>query len=96
MEILKRDHFLMKTLEPVQFLILSEISRVFLLLLKVFRKKSLTLPLRYIRMHVIPNFPLQILVNYILRNLDTYFCLSNKYIATNIYLSFKCGYNTDL
>lgn len=62
MEILKRDHFLMKTLEPVQFLILFEISMVSLLSIKVFRKKSLTLPLGYISMAVIPHFPLQILV----------------------------------
>lgn len=62
MEILKRDHFLMKTLEPVQFFILFKISMVFLLPIKVFRKNSLTLPLGYICMPVIPNFPLQILV----------------------------------
>lgn len=62
MEILKRDHFLMKTLEPVQFLILFEISMVSLLSIKVFRKEFLTLPLGYISMHVIPRFPLEILV----------------------------------
>lgn len=62
MEILKRDHFLMKTLELVQFLILFEISMVSLLSIKVFRKKSLTLPLGYISMGVSPCFPLQILV----------------------------------
>ena len=40
MEILKRDHFLMKTLELVQFLILFEISMVSLLPIKVFREKE--------------------------------------------------------
>lgn len=86
MEILKGDHFLMKTLEPAQFLILSEISMVSLLSIKVFRKKCLISPLGYISMPVIRRFPLQILVTvfggiWILNSI----CLTNPQQQTCIY-----------